>query len=439
MKRDLKELVFIIDKSGSMHRLTEDTIGGFNSMLGKQQAEGGDVLVTTVLFNSESELLHDRVSIENVAELSHETYSAGGSTALLDAIGQTVSRIDHIQKSLKDENRPEKTLVIITTDGQENRSREYSLDAVKRMVEERQAAGWDFLFLGANIDSIQTARSMGIPRERAANYDPSSRGEREKFAAMSDTISAYKMSKMISPAWKSGLDAGGKTADLYGFFMRNGHPIITIDGRNYVFDTGAPISFVFDRADRLLRFAGVHKQLPKNPLGMDQAELEAYVGCPLAGILGLDVLCRIDRMMLDRKRQLLLCNEPYNPYTHAIPFQLHGGMAMDMQVSIQGERVRAIVDTGARIGYIAGRLAAAGTYVETTEDYAPSFGGRIATDMYTVEIELGQQRFAHPMARMTGHLESSMALLGYEAIVGLNDFTWSQLTLDMTQRVISFG
>ena len=171
MKKNLTELVMILDRSGSMSGLERDTIGGYNGMLKKQRETEGEVLVSTVLFDHNIEVLHDRVPLDKVPEMTEKDYYVRGSTALLDAVGGAIHHIGNVHKYAREEDRPEKTIFVITTDGMENASRMYSYDRVKEMVErQKEKYGWEFLFLGANIDAIATAVRFGIYADRASNY-----------------------------------------------------------------------------------------------------------------------------------------------------------------------------------------------------------------------------------------------------------------------------
>ena len=207
MKTNLTELVFILDKSGSMSGLESDTIGGFNAMLKRQQEEPGEAIVTTVLFSDGYELLHDRISIKRLRPITDEDYFVGGCTALLDAIGKTIHKIANDQKYSAEEKRADKVLFVITTDGLENASREYTYDKIREMVEKQKAKyGWEFIFLGANIDAIATAARFGIDTERAANYHADSEGTRLNYEAVSHFVSDLRASKEISENWKEKID-----------------------------------------------------------------------------------------------------------------------------------------------------------------------------------------------------------------------------------------
>ncbi len=187
------ELVFILDKSGSMHGLEQDTIGGFNSMLQKQKELDGECRITTVLFDNRYELLHDRIDIRAVSPITEKEYQVGGTTALLDAIGRTVQKLVSVQKNTAKEYRADRVLFVIITDGQENASREYSSDKVKGLIQlEKEKYGWEFVFLGANIDAVETAGQLGISRDRAVDYVPDGAGTALNFQMMSETVAAFR-------------------------------------------------------------------------------------------------------------------------------------------------------------------------------------------------------------------------------------------------------
>ncbi len=207
MKKNLTELVFIIDKSGSMAGLESDTVGGFNAMIAKQKKEQGDALVSTVLFSDRSLVLHDRVDIKELSPLTERQYTVGGCTALLDAVGYAVKHIASIHKYAREEDVPEHTLFVITTDGMENASKGFSYADVKALIERyEKEKGWEFMFVAANIDAPETAASMGIRRERAANYRYSPCGTQNMYMAMSDAVSNARSGADIGEAWKARLD-----------------------------------------------------------------------------------------------------------------------------------------------------------------------------------------------------------------------------------------
>ncbi len=195
MKKGLTELVFILDRSGSMGGLESDTIGGFNGMLQKQRKEEGEANVTTVLFDDQIEIIHDRFTIDIVKPLTDADYYVRGCTALLDAVGGTVKKVENIQKHLPEEQRAEKIIFVITTDGQENASREYSANMVKKMIEKNQEKGWQFLFLGANIDAAEEAEKIGIKRTHAASYKNDSRGVKLNFEVAGRVMSCMRASE----------------------------------------------------------------------------------------------------------------------------------------------------------------------------------------------------------------------------------------------------
>ena len=193
MKKGLTEIVFILDRSGSMSGLEADTIGGYNRMLEKQKKEEGDALISTVLFDSNVEILHDRKNLNQVESMTDKEYFVRGCTALLDAVGSSIHHISDTQKKLPDDERPEKTLFIITTDGMENASKEYSYSKVKKMVEKKKKKhGWEFIFLGANIDAIDVAGKFGVSANRAVRYECDSVGTKLNFDIMSKMVSCAR-------------------------------------------------------------------------------------------------------------------------------------------------------------------------------------------------------------------------------------------------------
>jgi len=207
MRKNLTEIVFIIDKSGSMAGLVKDTIGGFNSLIAKQQNEEGDAIVSTILFDSESKVIHDRVDVDRVPVLTEKNYTPSGYTALLDAVGGAIHHIGNVHKYAREEDRPEKTIVIITTDGMENASKRYELPQVKRMIErQKNEYGWEFIFLGANIDAADTAQKMGIPKETAVDYMADSEGTQIMYESVGCAISCARSEKKISSAWRRNID-----------------------------------------------------------------------------------------------------------------------------------------------------------------------------------------------------------------------------------------
>ena len=189
MKNNITELVFIIDRSGSMAGLEADTIGGFNAMIEKQKKLEGEVFVSTVLFNNFSKVIHDRCNLSKIEPMTDSNYTVGGCTALLDAIGNAIKHISNIHKYARPEDVPEHTVFVITTDGMENASREYTSANVKKMIKEKEELGWEFMFVAANIDAVETAESIGIRRDRAANYEHNERGTRSLYRMMSSAVS----------------------------------------------------------------------------------------------------------------------------------------------------------------------------------------------------------------------------------------------------------
>ena len=207
MRKNLTEIVFILDRSGSMSGLEADTIGGFNSMIEKQKKTEGEALISTVLFDNTSEVIHDRMSVQNIKPMTVEDYTVRGCTALLDAIGGAIHHIGNVHKYARAEDVPEHTMFVITTDGMENASRRYDSEKVKKMIErQKEKYGWEFLFLGANIDAVETARHFGISEDRAVNYHSDSEGTQLNYEVVSEAICAVRCSAPLSADWKKRID-----------------------------------------------------------------------------------------------------------------------------------------------------------------------------------------------------------------------------------------
>ena len=207
MKKDSTELVFILDRSGSMSGLEKETIGGFNSMLKKQKKEKGEAKVTTVLFDNEYELLHNHLDIKEVNNITDNDYYVRGSTALLDAVGKAINNMINVQKKLSDKEQAENVMFIITTDGMENSSREYTYKKISRMIEhQKEKYGWEFIFLGANIDAVEVASRFGINEDRAVNFHSDKEGTSLNYKVVSETVSTLRTNSKISSEWKKKID-----------------------------------------------------------------------------------------------------------------------------------------------------------------------------------------------------------------------------------------
>ena len=208
MKKNLTEIVFILDRSGSMAGLEADTIGGFNAMIEKQRKEPGEAIVSTVLFDNECEVIHDRVPLDRVPALTEREYFVRGCTALLDAVGGAIRHIGNVHKYDREEDRPEKTLFVITTDGMENASHFYTYDQVKAMIQRQQEKyGWEFLFLGANIDAAREAARFGIRADRAANYYADSVGTEVVYEAVNEAVCQVRQAAPLDTGWRRNIDA----------------------------------------------------------------------------------------------------------------------------------------------------------------------------------------------------------------------------------------
>ena len=210
MKENLTELVFILDRSGSMAGLEGDTIGGFNGMIEKQKKEPGEVLVSTVLFDNDSQVIHDRIDLREIPPMTEKEYAVGGCTALLDAVGGAISHISKVHKYIRREDRPEKTLFVITTDGMENASGKYSYDKLKEMIEQKKDLGWEFIFLGANIDAAKEAARFGIAKEFTVDYHADSKGTAVIYEAMSDAVCSVRACRPMADTWKQKVEADNK-------------------------------------------------------------------------------------------------------------------------------------------------------------------------------------------------------------------------------------
>jgi uncharacterized protein YegL len=206
MKKHLTELVFILDRSGSMSGLEQDTIGGYNALLEKQKKEPGEATITTVLFDDKYELLHDRINLKGIKPITENDYFVRGSTALLDAVGRTIDKISNAQKNTAEGERAENVMFVITTDGLENASREYRYDRIKSMIEQQKEAGWEFLFICANIDAVEEAGKFGISPDRAANYSADPQGTRVMYESLERSVSCRRQAAPISPDWKKDID-----------------------------------------------------------------------------------------------------------------------------------------------------------------------------------------------------------------------------------------
>ena len=201
MKNNITEMVFILDRSGSMCGLESDTIGGFNSMIEKQKKEDGTAYVTTVLFNDKYETVHDRIDLKDVKKMTDRDYTTFGSTALLDAVGRTINHISDVHRYIRKEDVPENTIFIITTDGMENASREFDYNAVKKLIDAKKELGWEFLFIGANIDAAKEASKMGIASSRAVEYACDSKGTGVLFGAVTNSLSRMRKCGAVSEDW----------------------------------------------------------------------------------------------------------------------------------------------------------------------------------------------------------------------------------------------
>lgn len=221
MKKNLTELVFILDRSGSMCGLEADTVGGFNSMVEKQKKTEGEALISMILFDNFSEVIHDRADIREVKPMTTEDFTVRGCTALLDAVGGAIHHIGNVHKYAREEDVPEHTLFVITTDGMENASHRYSNAEVKKMIErQKEKYGWEFLFLGANMDAVETAGKFGITKDRAVTYHCDSEGTKLNYEVLNEAITAVRCCAPLGAQWKQSIDEDYKKRKKRNSFMR---------------------------------------------------------------------------------------------------------------------------------------------------------------------------------------------------------------------------
>ena len=212
MKNEMTELVFILDKSGSMAGLEKDTIGGFNALVEKQRNLPGDVRVTTVLFNQAYELHHDRISLEGISPLTETDYEVGGMTALLDAIGSTIQKISNAQQRTLEKERADKVMFVITTDGMENASCEYDYKKIREMIAAQKAhSNWEFIFLGANIDAVATALEFGVQEEFAVEYHADAEGTQLNYKVLNEAVTSFRTGKSLDRNWKKDIEKDFKS------------------------------------------------------------------------------------------------------------------------------------------------------------------------------------------------------------------------------------
>ncbi len=207
MQNNLTDLVFILDRSGSMAGLEDDTIGGFNAMIERQKNEPGEAYVSTILFDNHREVIHDRADIQNIQPMTRKDYYVRGCTALLDAVGKAIHHIGNVHKYAREEDRPEKTLFVITTDGMENASCEYTYDRLKAKIErQKEKYGWEFIFLGANIDAAREAARFGIETDRAVNYHADHQGTAIIYDAVGEAVCSVRAARPMSNEWRKRID-----------------------------------------------------------------------------------------------------------------------------------------------------------------------------------------------------------------------------------------
>lgn len=202
MKKQLTEIIFILDKSGSMYPVVDDTIGGFNSTIEKQKEIEGECLISTILFNNDSQTLHDRVNLQTIKPLTKKDYEVSGCTALLDAVGDAINLISTVHKYIREEDKPEKTMFIITTDGMENASRKFSYQDIKKLISSKQEEGWEFIFLGANIDAYEEGKKFGLEEDHICEYRQDAEGVKQQYARMEKVMKQVRRDRKVDLSWK---------------------------------------------------------------------------------------------------------------------------------------------------------------------------------------------------------------------------------------------
>jgi len=449
MKKGLTELVFILDQSGSMAPLTSDTINGFNEMVSKQKESTDETLLSLVLFNSTYDVVYERMDLKDVPILTTKDYKACGCTALVDAIGKSIHHTEKVHDSIKEKDVPEKTLFVITTDGMDNLSREYTSKTIKEMIKEKQEIGWEFIFLGSELDPVETVELYGIKSGRASKYTSSSYGERQKFNVLSDTISDYRKTGFIKDNWNAKL-MNKQKADIwedrtmnnkYKFEYHNNHPVVEIDGRNYVVDTGSPISFFVDGHNGILTINNKSFNLKNNPMGINRDSIEDLIGKDINGFLGLDILFESGSIYMNRQKGYALFGDNSFNLANKENIQKRSLMGLNMleiPVTLNGISTTAIIDSGACISYVSSELIKNSKCTGTIYDYSPSFGGDIHTEKYEMELDICGFSCKAEMAKMTSMIEMSVGLLGYKVVMGFGEIKWSELLMDFDSNLISF-
>ena len=432
------EIVFILDRSGSMSGTESDTIGGYNALLEKQKTEKGKANVTTVLFDSRYELLHDAADILKVKPLSDKEYFVRSNTALLDAIGKTIhslserlARLEKPSEAAVISEETAKVLFVIITDGHENASQEYSHEAVKKLIDDKTAKGWEFIFLGADLTESKDAQRMGFKQERAAFFSKGT--ERAVYENMSENISSFRQTNKLSEEWKDNLSKSIKSQSLSSSLVTIEHRL----GRLMV-DTGSPISF--GNIPEINICGQIHR-LSQNTLLDD---IQKHMGRDIVGLIGMDILnkCDIEISFDDQKNRfdLNFKNGSEERYKISKPLDVDFLMGIPViKLVLDAAEYSFFLDTGAEISYIRDKLATGMKYCGAKQDFYPMLGS-FETDTYEIKAKVSELGFTCEMGILPDALKSLM-LPGIYGILGV-DFLkqfWVSLGFRSDQFSISLN
>ena len=371
-----QEIVFILDRSGSMKGSEAVTIGGYNSFLKRQQSEEGTALVTTVLFDDRYELLHDAIDIHSVVPITTEEYFTRGSTALLDAVGSTIDRVGN--------RAPEKAIFVIITDGRENASREYTYTQINSIIKEKQQEGWEFIYLGADLSDLQDAERLGIRHNRRASFD---KGQtHEVYGHMSDNISEYRKGRSMPTDWDKSIKKGQPLSHKHNSQTiqgLNNLPLMHLGSGYALIDTGSPISF---GDDTRLRICSDTYVLRPNPL---LTEIQEYLSYDIKAVIGMDILRQYD-IRLTHSLDTQVFHISYHDLAclgtgEGTPLRYIMGIpAIDTVVN--GRTASLLIDTGSTLTYISEELTA-GLAIGAREDFYPVLG-KFTAKIYATHISL---------------------------------------------------
>lgn len=420
------EIVFVMDRSGSMAGSEEETISGFNSVLSDQKNEDGKANLTTVLFDNGYELLHDALDIYEAVPITTKEYFVKGSTALLDAVGKTIRLLDERIKNCLD-GRPD-VLVIIITDGHENASHEFNADTIRHMITEKQAEGWTFIYLGADITDFHDAERIGINTDRQYSYNKSV--QKDVYKNMSGSISSFRKDKCFPENWKTGMsnvvecDPGKNIPSVY---IRTGERL--------VIDTGSPFSFGIIPE---IELCGIKHRVPYNPL---LQEIQRYMGNDIAGIIGMDILINYDIEII------------FNPHAKSFEVIMNDGNRINLpkgeqfdvdfffgipviNISFNDEPRRFFLDTGAPVSYIKREHAKGSPCAGNRRDFYPMYG-EFEAETYNIYAEFEGREFGIAMSVLPVSIQN--LLMGMNGVAGLDFMKLFNLYLGFKTGIYFFS